>query len=253
MHLVELLGLGLAGFVAGGVNAGAGGGSLISFPALLAAGYPSIQANVTNTVAIWPGTVGGSFAYRKELEGQGERIVLLGLTSVVGALVGSALLLASSEDLFSRLVPFLILFACALLASQNRLGRWVQRHRGLGQRGHRSYIVIVAQFLAAIYGAYFGAGLGIMMLAFLGIFLADHLQRINALKGLLAMVINGVAVVYFAFLGNVAWPAAGLMAITSVLGGYFGVRVARRLSATALRTLVLVYGVTVALKLLFFP
>ncbi len=242
--------LGLAALVAGAINAVAGGGSLISFPALLWAGYPSIQANVTNSVAVWPGTIGGSLAYREELRGQRARIVLLGLASLAGALVGSALLLHSSQALFNRIVPFLILFACGLLAAQPRVGAWVQR-RGKGRRSARpSPAAAIALFLVGIYGAYFVAGVGILILAVVGIFLTDDLQRLNALKGLLNLVVNGVAAIYFALFGPVAWPVAALMAAASWVGGYLGVRVARRLSPDALRAVVLVYGLVVALRLL---
>lgn len=250
MGIITVAGLGLAGFIAGAVNSVAGGGSLISFPALLAAGYPSITANVTNTVAIWPGTVGGSLAYRPELRGQRRRVALLGVVSVAGALVGSVLLLASPLQLFDRLVPLLILFACALLLVQPRLGAWVQRHQPARQSRSSFLPLIGAQFLAAVYGGYFGAGLGIMVLAFLGIFIADDLQRLNALKGLLALIVNGVAVIYFVLFGPVAWPVTILMAVTSWIGGYLGVRLARRLSGEVLRGVVLVFGVAVALKLL---
>lgn len=248
MSIFTAAGLGIAGFIAGAINSIAGGGSLISFPALLAAGYPSITATVTNTVAIWPGTVGGSLAYRPELHGQRRRIVVLGATSVAGALLGSVLLLTGPLQLFDRLVPLLILFACALLLVQPRLGSWVQRHQPARQS--RSLPLIGSQFLAAVYGGYFGAGLGIMILAFLGIFVDDDLQRLNALKGVLALIVNGAAVVYFSLFGPVAWPVAILMAVTSWTGGYLGVRLARRLSGRVLRAVVLVFGVAVALKLL---
>lgn len=251
MDLGQFALLGVAGFIAGGINAVAGGGSLISFPALLAAGYPSITANVTNTVAVWPGTIGGSLAYRAELEGQGDRFVVLGITSVTGALIGSVLLLASPAQFFDRIVPFLILFACGLLAIQERLARWVLR--GSAKRDsdadHRSAGAIGAQLLASIYGAYFTAGLGILILALLGIFLRDDLQRLNALKGLLSVIINGVSAIYFMLFGPVIWSVAALMAVSSWIGGYLGVRVARRLSPTWLRGVVLAYGVIVALAL----
>ena len=250
MSMITLVGLGVAGFIAGAINAVAGGGSLISFPALLAAGYPSITANVTNTVAIWPGTVGGSLAYRPELRGQGRRVALLGVVSVAGALVGSALLLASPLQLFDRLVPVLILFACALLIVQPRLGAWVQRHQPARQSRSSLLPLIGAQLLSAVYGGYFWAGLGIMVLAFLGIFIKDELQRLNALKGVLALIVNGVAVGYFILFGPVVWPVTILMAVTSWIGGYLGVHLARRLSGGVLRGIVLMFGVAVALKLL---
>jgi len=246
----EAAGLGAAAFVAGAINAVAGGGSLISFPALLAAGYPGVTANVTNTVAIWPGTVGGTFAYRPELMGQRARILVLGGTSIVGSLIGSAILLTAPQSIFDRIIPFLILFACTLLALQPRISRWVQRHRAAAPPSEHPRALIGAQLAAAVYGAYFGAGLGIMMLACLGIFLPDALQRLNALKGLLALIINGIAVLIFGVFGPVAWPAALLMALTSWSGGFLGVRIARRLSSRALRSIVLVFGVVVAVKLL---
>jgi hypothetical protein len=246
----EAVGLGIAAFVAGAINAVAGGGTLVSFPALLAAGYPGVTANVTNTVAIWPGTVGGSLAYLPELRDQRARILVLGATSIVGAILGSIILLVSPEALFDDLAPWLILFACLMLALQTRLGRWVQGRQEAERRGNLGVGLISAQLVAAMYGAYFGAGLGIVMLAFLGIFLPDALQRVNALKGVLALIINGVAAVAFGVFGPVVWSAALLMAVTSWFGGYFGVRVARRLSATVLRTVVLFFGVTVALTMI---
>ena len=250
MNAVEAVGLGGAAFLAGAINAVAGGGTLVSFPALLAAGYPGVTANVTNTVAIWPGTVGGSLAYLPELRDQRARILLLGGTSVVGAILGSIILLLSPDEVFDDVAPWLILFACLLLALQTRLARWVQRRQHEAQRGDRGVGIVVAQLVAAMYGAYFGAGLGIVTLAFLGIFLADSLQRLNALKGVLALIVNGVAAVAFGVFGPVVWSVALLMAVTSWFGGYLGVRVARRLSATVLRAVVLVFGVVVALTML---
>jgi uncharacterized membrane protein YfcA len=200
----QLLLLAAAALVAGAVNAVAGGGSLLSFPALLAVGYPAITANVTNAVALTPGYFGGALGYRRELTGQRRRVIALGATSAVGAVVGAFLLLVSSPELFERIVPFLIFLACALLALQTRLSRLVQARRAgdsdqeaAGADRHTGPL-FVTQFLAAVYGAYFGAGVGIMMLAILGIFLTDSLQRLNALKALLSFLINLIAAVYFA-------------------------------------------------------
>lgn len=250
MTILEASLLALAGFVSGGINAVAGGGSLISFPALLAAGYPSIAANVTNTVAVWPGGLGGTVAYRPELDGQRQRILWLGAISVAGALAGSVLLLASSESFFRAIVPYLILFATLLLALQPRLAGYLRNHHRFGNLSEHAPPLLIAQFLVAVYGAYFGAGQGIMMLAVLGIFIDDDIQRLNALKGLLGAVNNGVGVVYFTLFGPVAWSAALLMAITATLGGFAGVRLARKLPANRLRAVVLAFGVIVALKLL---
>jgi uncharacterized protein len=238
--------LGGAGLLAGSVNAVAGGGSLISFPALLAVGYPSVQANVTNNVALLPGYVGGTLAYREELRGQGRRARALGLTSAVGGLAGAILLNVSPPGVFEAIVPFLILLSCGLLVAQPAASRAVER------RGHqgRPALVHASTLLAAIYGGYFGAGLGIMLLAALGAFLPDDLQRLNALKGLLSLVISAVAVVYFALFGPVVWAAAAVMAVTSLIGGQLGVRLARRLSGPALRWVVVAFGTTVAIVLL---
>jgi uncharacterized membrane protein YfcA len=243
---LELVLLGGAGLLAGAVNAVAGGGSLISFPALLAVGYPSVTANVTNNVALLPGYVGGTLAYRRELSGQGGRARRLGVTSAAGGLGGAVLLDVSPPGVFEAIVPFLILLSCALLVVQPAASRAVQRG---GHQGRPAF-VHAGTFLAAVYGGYFGAGLGIMLLAVLGAFLPDDLQRLNALKGLLSLVISAVAVVYFALFGPVAWAAAAVMAVTSLAGGQSGVRLARRLSATTLRWVVVAFGTVVAVVLL---
>ena len=241
-----------AALVAGAVNAVAGGGSLISFPALLAVGYPALTANVTNSVALTPGYFGGTLGYRRELTGQRGRILALGAISAVGAVVGAVLLLISSAALFERIVPWLIFLACGLLAAQTRLARLVRDRRldgPAGADGHTAPL-FAAQFLAAAYGAYFGAGVGIMMLAILGIFLVDNLQRLNALKGLLSLLINAIAAAYFILFADVRWVAVAVMAVTSLLGGQLGVVLARRLNDQALRWLVIAFGVAVGLRLL---
>ena len=241
-----------AALVAGAINAVAGGGSLISFPALLAVGYPALTANVTNSVALTPGYFGGTLGYRRELAGQRGRILALGVISAVGAVVGAVLLLISSAALFERIVPWLIFLACGLLAAQTRLARLVRERRPAepaGAGGHAAPL-FAAQFLAATYGAYFGAGVGIMMLAILGIFLADNLQRLNALKGLLSFLISVVAAVSFLLFADVSLVAVAVMAAASLLGGQLGVVLARRLNDQALRWLVIAFGVAVGLRLL---
>ncbi|MGI9097018.1 MAG: sulfite exporter TauE/SafE family protein [Solirubrobacteraceae bacterium] len=235
-----------AGFAAGAVNAVAGGGSLVSFPALLAAGYPSVTANVTNAVAVLPGYIGGSLAYRRELAGQGGRIRALAATSALGAAAGAALLLLSPESLFEAIVPWLVLAACALLALQPRAAVIAQRHR---ERRGSVVAPHVALFVAAVYGGYFGAGLGIMLLALLGVLLPDELQRLNALKGVLSLIVAIVAAVGFALFGPIAWDAAIVIGATSLAGGAAGVHVARRLPAPLLRGVVIALGVAVAIAL----
>jgi hypothetical protein len=239
----------LAGFVGGAVNSVAGGGSLISFPALLAVGYPSITANMTNTVAMWPGYLGATAAYRRELEGQRSRAVVLGVTSIAGGAAGSVLLLTTPATAFKAAVPWLILLACALFAAQP-LATKVLAKRKAGSKEHRSVGLHVSVFLAAVYGAYFGAGLGIMLLAVLGFAIADSLQKLNALKQVLSVIINSVAVVAYGVFGPVAWTAVAIMAVASLAGGRLGGSVARRLSPILLRVVVLGFGVTVGCILL---
>ena len=241
--------LAAAGLAAGTVNAVAGGGSLISFPALLAAGYPPVTANVTNTVALFPGYAGSVAGGRPELEGQGRRIRSIALTSVVGAVLGSVLLLTTSGDVFERVVPYLILLACLLLLLQPRLARAVQARQKPGSSG-LPVLLQVGVLLASVYGAYFGAGLGVMLLGILGVLLHERLQRVNALKNVLSLVINAVALVAFAAFGPVAWDAVLVIALASLLGGYSGARLARRIPAPVLRATVVVYGVVVAVVLL---
>ncbi len=235
-----------AGFGAGAVNAVAGGGSLITFPALLAAGYPSVTANVTNSVAVLPGYVGGSLAYRRELGDQRGRIRALALTCAAGAGTGAALLLVSPAGVFEAIVPWLILLACAMLALQPRVAALVAR----GGRQPSAPALHVALFLATVYGGYFGAGLGIMLLAILGVFVDDGLQRLNALKGLMSLLVAIVSALAFAVFGPIAWDAAAIVGATSLLGGAAGVGVARRLPAAVLRGVVVAYGVVVAIVLL---
>jgi uncharacterized membrane protein YfcA len=243
----ELALLAGAGLAAGATNAVAGGGSLISFPALLAVGYPSVAANVTNSVAVLPGYLGGSIGYREELKGQRARIVALAATSVLGAVAGAALLLTGSERTFKSIVPFLILFSCALLAAQPWLSKRIRPREHSQERSLRLHAL---QFLAALYGGYFGAGLGIMLLALLALSIEDDLQRLNALKGLLSLLIGAVAAVYFALFGPVKWGAAAIMAVASLVGGRAGVGLARRLPDAVLRAVVVVFGVVVAVVLL---
>jgi len=241
--------LGVAGFLGGAVNSVAGGGSLISFPALLAVGYPGVTANMTNTVALWPGYVGSSVAYRKELEGPRSRAIVLATTCILGGIGGSVLLLTTPASVFKQAVPWLILLACALFALQPLATRSLAK-RQAPSKEHRSLGLHVAVLLAAIYGAYFGAGLGIVLLAVLGLAIPDSLQRLNGLKQVLSVVINSVAVVAYGVFGPVAWTAVAIMAVASLAGGRLGGGFARRLSPILLRVVVLGFGVTVGCILL---
>jgi hypothetical protein len=248
MHLdaVHLLLVAVAALIAGAVNAVAGGGTLVSFPALLLLGFPALTANVTNTIGMFPGYAGGSVAYRTELRVQRDRIRFLAPISIVGAVVGAILLTRTSNHVFAAVVPWLILLACALLLLQPVFTARISQSRPAEQQ-HRSPVLVVAQFLGGVYGAFFGAGLGVMLLAVLGLFIRDDLQSINALKGMLSLIINVVAAVYFAFFGPVSWIAVLVMVPTSAVGGFIGVSLARRLHPVVLRTVVVVFGVAFAL------
>ena len=239
--------LAVAGFFAGALNAAAGGGSLISFPALILVGYPSLTANVTNNVAVAPGYVTGATGYRHELRGQRKRIVPLVIVSLIGSVIGVGLILASSQGAFDSIVPFLVLAACVLLATQPAISRW------LGERSDDSERpgvgALVGQMLAGVYGGYFSAALGVAALALLGLFLTDTLQRLNALKALLQLVIGAVSALGFALLAPVAWTAVAIIAPASMIGGEVGARLARQVSDRVLRVGIVTYGVAAAIWL----
>lgn len=235
-----------AGALAGAINAVAGGGTLVSFPALLAVGLSPVTANITSSVGLLAGYAGGSLAYRQELEGQRGRAKGLAIAGVVGGVVGAVLLLVTPGDSFRDIVPFLILLSCLLLAVQPRVASWLE-----GRGGDRpAWQPQVAIGVAAVYGSYFGAGLGVILLAVLGLLIADELQRLNALKGVLSLVVNVAGVVVFLATGSVHWLAAGLLAVGAFVGATYGVRLARRLPGQTVRAFVVVSGVVVAVVLL---
>ncbi|HVP65737.1 MAG TPA: sulfite exporter TauE/SafE family protein [Anaeromyxobacteraceae bacterium] len=242
--------LGLAGFAAGVVNAIAGGGSLISFPALLFTGMPPVVANATNTVAIWPGTVSSTWAYRRYIAEEKHRAWVLAWPSLIGGLAGSVLLLHTPESAFRAVVPWLILFAAALLAAQGPVARWVSRAIPSTSTTVPPALWL-AQLAISVYGGYFGAGIGILMLAAMAIFLPDTLQHANALKVLFSLLINGIAAVYFLVAGSVRLPEAALMMVAAVVGGWAGAHLAQRLPAWLMRLLVIAFAVAVAAKLLW--
>jgi uncharacterized membrane protein YfcA len=239
--------LAVAGFFAGALNAAAGGGSLISFPALILVGYPSLTANVTNNVAVAPGYLTGATGYRHELRGQRKRIVPLVIASFIGSLIGVGLILASSQRAFESFVPFLVLAACVLLAVQPAISRWLGERSG--DRERPGVGALAGQTLAGVYGGYFSAALGVAVLALLGLFLDDTLQRLNALKALLQLVIGAVSAVGFALLAPVAWTAVAIIAPASMVGGEVGARLAQRVSDRVLRVGIIAYGVAAAVWL----
>jgi uncharacterized membrane protein YfcA len=250
IHLdaLSILEIAAVGLIGSAINALAGGGTLLTFPVLLALGYPALVANVSNTIALLPGYAGGSVSYRRELAGQGRRVIVLGAAGAVGALIGSFLLTRTSSAEFRAVVPWLILFACLLLAVQPLVSRWLATSRqGPATVGP---LLIAGDTAGGIYGAFFGAGLGVMVLAVLGLFLTDSLQRLNALKGVISLVVNGVAALCFAIAAPVAWPVVAAMAPAAFVGGFAGAWLARRVPPTPLRILVVVLGVAVAVRLL---
>ena len=236
-----------AGLAAGTINTIVGSGSLITFPLLLAFGYAPLDANVSNTVGLVPGSISGAIGYRRELVGQRSRAIRLGFVSGAGGLTGAVLLLAF-PGAFEAIVPILIFVALVLVAVGPRLSKALAQHRHA--EADRSWPLAVTLFGTAIYGGYFGAGQGIIMIALLTIFLADDLQRLNGLKNVLAVLVNGVAAILFMLVAPVHWEVALLIAVGSIAGGQIGARVGRRLPAPVLRLAVICVGVIAELRLL---
>jgi len=240
-----------AGLVAGAINAVAGGGSFISFPALVAAGYPARQANMTNALALVPGMTVTSLGMRTELAGQRRRLTALLLPSVPGAIIGTVTLLSTPDAAFDAIVPFLILIGCTLTWFQDRLvGLAAARNLASRDDGDVPPALHISAFLLAAYGAYFGAGFGIIVLPLLVAFLGEDLLRANAMRVVLSLFGNSIAVVTFAIFGSIAWTAAGVLALALASGGYFGAGIARRLGRRWLRYAVMGYGTASAIVLL---
>jgi hypothetical protein len=243
MSLLEALAVLAAGTVAGGVNAVVGSGSLITFPTLLAVGYAPVTANVSNCVGLVPGGVSGSFGYRLELRGQWRRLAILGIGTVIGALIGGILLLELPSEVFDAVVPALILLAVALMA----LRPSPKIHEG----GDNVVGGVAASFGVGIYGGYFGAAQGIILMSLLRLTFAENLQVLNAMKNVLAGVANAVAGLLFILVAHVAWGAALLIAGGSFVGAHIGARYGRRIPSEILRRVVIVYGTIVAIVLIF--
>jgi len=256
LSAIDLALAALAAVAAGAMNALAGGGTLVTFPTLIALGLPPVAANVTNTLAVAPGALGGLLAQKRELSGQGKRLARLTPAALLGGLVGGLLLLHTDEALFRRLVPWLILGAATVLAVQEPLRAFLLRRlAGPGpasasedQRGdHSEGLATVSVFAASIYGGYFGAGLGVILLAALGLVLHDSLTRLNATKQAIGFAANLAAAVLFGLDGPVHWPAALVMAVGAVAGGTIGGHLAGRVRASTLRRVVVAIGFGVGL------
>ena len=238
-----------AGIAAGGINTLVGSGTLITFPILLAFGYAPVTANVSNTVGLVPGSVAGAVGYRRELEGQRARALRFATASTAGGIVGAVLLLTLPASAFKEIVPAFIVIALVLIVLQPRIGRALEARRSRAS-GHPGPLAMAGVFLTGIYGGYFGAAQGIMLLAILGLSLPDeHLQRVNALKVVLAGLVNLVAGIIFIFSSHIAWLPALLIAVGSILGGISAARWGRNLPASALRALIVVVGVTAIVRL----
>jgi uncharacterized membrane protein YfcA len=239
LDLPRALALAGAGAAAGVINGVAGGGTMVTFPTLLALGYPALTANVTSTVGIWPGYVGGLAGFRPEIVDQATHVRRLALPALAGAVAGSVLLLTTPSTAFRSLAPWLVLFAALLFAVQPLVARALAR-----RQAHRARPAALAAgvFGASLYGGYFGAGLGVILLAVLGLTLPDTLARASGLRTALSVLVNGVAAAVFIARGPVVWGAAGIIAVCALGGGFAGAHVARRLPAPALRAVVVLIG-----------
>ncbi|MFF5213239.1 sulfite exporter TauE/SafE family protein [Streptosporangium sp. NPDC000396] len=243
-HL-QLIVLAVAGFLAGAVNGVAGGGSLISFPALLAMGYSPVTANVTSALTTLPGYAGGLVGYRDELATVGPRVRQLAAVSAAGAACGSVVLLTAPAERFASVVPVLVLASVVALAMQGVVARRLDQARAAG--GGRG--LLVAQFVVSMYGGYFAAGLGVMMLAILGAFMAEDLHRLNALKSALSLIVGSASALFFTMFGPVEWLPVAVMSLAGLAGGRSGVVLARRVPAQYLRWLVVGFGLVLSIVL----
>jgi uncharacterized protein len=245
VSLLEATAILLAGLAAGTINTVVGSGTLITFPTLLAFGIPPVTANVSNTIGLVPGSISGVIGYRRELAGQRSRVLRLSVGSLVGGLTGAVLLLVLPDDAFAAIVPVLILLGCVLVVLQPRVSAWVaRRHDAAGGLPHHgAWWVWPGVLLTGVYGGYFGAAQGVLLMAVLGIGVDESLQRLNAVKNVLAAIVNGVAGLLFIVLADVDWRVAALIAVGSVIGAQIGATVGRRLPAAALRVVIVVVGV----------
>jgi uncharacterized membrane protein YfcA len=247
VNVSDALFLAAAGLLGGGVNAIAGGGSLIVFPALIATGYGTLAANVTNSLAQWPGYLGGVVGFRPDLAGQRRRLLALSAVAAAGSAAGCAVLLLTPSEAFDTVVPFLVLAASLLLALQPRIARLVATPQPGGPDNLR--VLLPAIFVAGGYGGYFGGALGVILIGVLALTVHDSLRRINALKAALSLVVASVTVVAFGLFGPVNWAGVAVVAPAALVGGYLGARIARRMPDRVLRWCVVGFGVTVAVLL----
>lgn len=244
--------LALGGFGAGAMNAIAGGGTFLSFPALLAIGLPPVTANASNSVALWPASLASAWAYRRELARYRQHLPRLTLAAFVGGALGGGLLLVTSNALFARLVPWLLLTATLLFALAPRINRWLEARRRAGPRQALGWGGTLFQLLVSVYGGFFGAGMGIVMIAAIAMQGIEDLNEINALKNWLSAVIYSVAALTFTLGGAVSWPHTLVVLLAAAVGGYLAGYVARRLPAIWLRRFILLMGTALTLYYFFF-
>ncbi|MGX7763168.1 sulfite exporter TauE/SafE family protein [Streptomyces angustmyceticus] len=253
MSIGEAIAVLAAGIGAGTINTVVGSGTLITFPVLLAFGLPPVTANVSNTLGLVPGSISGAIGYRRELAGQRGRILRFSASALIGGLGGAVLLLALPSTAFDTIVPALIAVALVLVVAQPRLAARIRARRERnGTTAHRDGgpALLLGLMLASVYGGYFGAAQGVIYLSLMGVLLTEDLQRLNALKNVLAAIVNGVAAVFFLFVAHFDWTAVALIAVGSTLGGQLGAKAGRRLPPTALRGIIVLVGLLAIVQLL---
>lgn len=248
MNIADYAYISIASILAGFINALAGGGTLITFPLLIALGVPPVTANITNTVALCPGYLGATLAQSGTLRDQKSRLRFFLPIGVIGGISGGLLLLHTPESLFEQTVPFLILIATIILSLQKRIHKWLEsRNSGSVKSNEHSLIAVVMILLASVYGGYFGAGVSVIILAVLGIIIDDSLKRLNALKQAISLIVNAASAIYFIFSNHVLWPVALLMAFFSIAGGVIGGRMSDRIKEATLHSIVVAIGFLVSI------
>ncbi|UGQ10225.1 sulfite exporter TauE/SafE family protein [Yinghuangia sp. ASG 101] len=250
MTWLEQLAVFGAGVAAGGINTIVGSGTLITFPVLLAFGYAPVTANVSNTIGLVPGSLSGAIGYRRELAGQRGRLIRFGTASVLGGITGAILLLTLPASAFKAVVPVLIIAALVLVVIQPRLSRRLKERRDAAPPAHGGPLLLGLVYATGVYGGYFGAAQGVLLLGLMGVFLNEEMQRINAAKNVLAMLVNGVSAIIFIIVADVAWLVVLLIAVGSIIGGQIGAKIGRKLPPSALRGVIVVVGTTAVVRLL---
>jgi uncharacterized membrane protein YfcA len=250
MTLWEAVAVFAAGIAAGAINAVVGSGSLITFPALVAIGIDPVVANVSNNIGLVPGSFTGAYGYRAELAGQRERLLRLGPASAIGSLIGGILLLFLDPSVFKVVVPVLIGLSCVLVVVQPKLSGWLSARREEADP-HGGVVLWLGVLGAGIYGGYFGAAQGVLLIGLLGSFLTEPLQRVNAAKNVLALIVNGTAAVLFILIAHVDWWAVLVVAVGATLGGFIGAKLGRRIPAPVLRGIIVCVGIVAIVKLVY--